>query len=382
MILRRALILSARRDYVHAMREILHGLGDETTRIDVEMDALRALQLTPGHYDLIVLDAVMETMDGLQLLLLLKLQAPTVPIVIVSDGPGEEVAAHAYQNGADLHLMRPATLPAYDEAEGQISRLLIERGELRSPMTVEEPAQRLAEVVRAHGLAGDSVILLVQGHFQSGDVFMHGGEVHHAQYPGKSGVDAFHDMMRWDGGLVRIKALPLTNIPPRTIEISLPALLAEADRPFVTDLSATPSLTGAYGPSSGPVDAYLEAPPRTDSAAPAAPFLPDRARPGGIERPKLESYWKVNLMGELVEGTSVADPERSAFITTLFYRKMAEAAVALEVDYFDTLVLLGPDKQQVLVADNLGIRHAVFDAAETVEPVREQFVQWCREQSL
>jgi CheY-like chemotaxis protein len=381
MILRRALILSAGREYVQAMRKVLHGLGDETTRIDVEMDALRAVQLTPGHYDLIILDAVMETMDGLQLLLLLKLQAPTIPIVIVSDPPGAE--AEAYQNGADLHLTRPGTPAVYDEAGRQIGRLLREKGEMRSPMTVEEPAQLLAEVVRAHGLAGDSVILLVQGHFQSGDIFMQGGEVHHAQYPGKSGVDAFRDLIRWDGGLVRIKAVPLTNIPPRTIEIPLLALLAEEESAWSssTDLSARESLNVGQEMPAGSAEVYLEAPPRTDELD-ASPFLPDRASPGGIERPKVESYWKVNLMGELVEGSSVADPERSAFITTLFYRKMAEVAVALEVDYFDTLVLLGPNKQQVLVADNLGIRHAVFDAAATVEPVREQFIQWCCEQSL
>jgi hypothetical protein len=90
----------------------------------------------------------------------------------------------------------------------------------------------------------------------------------------------------------------------------------------------------------------------------------------------------VNLTGELLEGSQVAEPDRCAFITTFIYRKMADVAVALEVDYFNQMTLLGPHLQQVLVADNLGVRHGVFDAPWTNETMRAQYVKWCCEQSL
>jgi hypothetical protein len=84
----------------------------------------------------------------------------------------------------------------------------------------------------------------------------------------------------------------------------------------------------------------------------------------------------------LLEGSQVAQTDRCAFITYFIYRKMADVAVALQVDYFDHMTLFGPHLQQVLVADNLGVRHAVFDAAWTTEEKREQFVKWCCEQSF
>jgi len=66
----------------------------------------------------------------------------------------------------------------------------------------------------------------------------------------------------------------------------------------------------------------------------------------------------VNLSGDLLEGSQVSEPDRCAFITSFIYRKMADVAVALEVDYFSHAMLLGPHLQQVLVADNMGVRHA------------------------
>jgi CheY-like chemotaxis protein len=383
-MLRQALILSAKRDYVQAMREGLRSLGDEKTRIDVEMDALRAMQLAPGRYDLIVLDAVMEAMDGLQLLLLLKLQAPSTQFVVVSDTPGEEARAQAYQNGADFYLMRPASEAACRNGIQNIGNILQRAQEARRPRGVDEPVQRLADLVQTRCLSGDSVMLHVQSQFQAGDIFIHRGEVYHAQYPGKSGLAAFHDMSHWDDGLMRVQAFPLTNIPPRTIEFPYRALLegVQAEHPFASDLRPPP--VPVIDPEERVIshDATREAPPLTDETPPTSPFLPDQPRPGATEMPRVESYWKMNLMGDLVEGTRVADAERSALITTFLYRKLADIAVALEVDYFNTLVLLGPNEQQVLVADNLGVTHALLDARRTTEAAREQFVEWCREQSL
>jgi hypothetical protein len=124
-----------------------------------------------------------------------------------------------------------------------------------------------------------------------------------------------------------------------------------------------------------------EAPPREDDGV---VFFPEPAASsdGETPLPHMSSHWKVNLSGELLEGSRVVDPDRCAFITSFIYRKMADVAVALEVDYFDEMTLLGPHLQQVLVADNMSIRHGVFDTAWTTEQLREQYVKWCREQSF
>jgi hypothetical protein len=322
----------------------------------------------------------METMNGLQLLLLMKLQAPATKFVIVSDVPGEEARAQAYQNGADFYLLRPHTSAAVRNGLQNVMMILDRDGGNHSP-GVEEPVQRLTDLVQTRCLSGDSVILVVRSHFQSGDIFIYRGEVFHAQYPGKSGPLAFHDMIHWDDGLVRVSTFPLTNIPPRTIETSYRVLVdgMKDEIPFASDLR--PPHEEAAGAREHTVDhaeATSEAPALPEE--PASRCLPDLAK-AGIETLAVGSYWKVNLMGELVEGSGVTDPDHCAFITNFLYRKMADVAVALEVDYFDTLTLLGPDQQQVLVADNLGIAHAVFESGGT-EEARGQFVNWCREQSL
>ncbi len=385
MILRQALILSAKREYVQAMREALLLLGDEATRIDVEMDALRAMQLAPRQYDLIVLDAVMEAMDGLQLLLLMKLQAPTTQFVVVSDNPATEVRDLALQNGADFYLLRPGAPTAFQNAARNIGTILQQAQVNRTPEGAQEPLQNLADTVQKLCRAGDSVILLVKAQVQSGDIFIYRGDVYHAQYPGKSGPAAFHEMCHWDNGLVRVRIFRLTNIPPRTIETPYPELVKSTQTGPLPEPDLKPPplpTTESGGFPLDPAQAMEEAPPLAGDLEPASPFLIDPINPEEAPMPQVDSYWKISLMGELVEGSRVADADRSALITTFIFRKMADVAVALEVDYFDTLVLIGPREQQVLVADNLGVRHAVLGPEHATEKTRGQFVEWCREQSL
>ncbi len=383
-----ALILTSHREYAQAMRQCLHKIGDARIRVDIELDASRAMQLAHQQYELILLDRVMDTTDGLQLLLLIKAQAPASKFIIVSDSADEMSRAVAYQNGADLFLERPETPKAFALALKSIRGLF-------APSRVEEPPQdedrgplaSIADIVQMRCLSGDSVLLKVRSQYQSGDIFIFRGEIFHAHYPGKSGEAAFHDIIHWDGGLVRITAVKLTHIPPRTIELPYRQLLDMVGEPGGQGPDL-PQPSGELYPvedesrsDTMALSVMQEAPPRED-AAPA--FFPDPNLLAGGETPlpHVNSHWKVTLSGELLEGSQVAEPDRCAFITSFIYRKLADVAVALEVDYFNHVMLLGPHLEQVLVADNMGVRHAVFDAAWTTEDMRVQYVKWCREQSL
>lgn len=385
-MLHTALILTSQREYAQAMRQGLLKLGDENSRIDVELDAERAMQLMPQQYELILIDSMLDTMNGLQLLQLIKHQAPASKYILVSDSADETSRAIAYQNGADFFLERPVTPKNFGLALEAIQGLFkLHTTELPNPVEGENPPASLADIVQMRCLSGDSVLLMVQGKTQSGDIFIFRGEIFHAQYPGKSGESAFADILNWDGGLVRIKAIKLTNIPPRTIEVPYRQLLQtvgkvdapKADAPVTGQLYAIPEPAN----ETSALSVVQEAPPLRE-AAPAV--FPNRniLAEGGTPLPVVNSHWMVNLSGDLLEGSQVADPERCAFITSFIYRKMADVAVALEVDYFANLTLMGPHLQQVLVADNIGVRHAVFDTAWTTEELRAQYVKWCREQSL
>ena len=220
------------------------------------------------------------------------------------------------------------------------------------------------------------MLLHVRTEVGSGDIFIHEGEVFYAQYPGKSGVEAFNEIMEWDDGMARIKTLKIQHLPPRTIEIPYRELLDQS-------VEALPG--GDRLPLTGPLPAIA----RDTTAAPD--FLnetPPQENPGSVppvpatELPPVQSHWKVDLMGNLIENSKEADPDHCGLLTNFIYRKLADVAVALEVDYFNHLTLWGPQIQQVLAADNLGVRHALFLAPRTTEEQRDQYLKWCREQSL
>ena len=392
-MLRQGLILTTHREYAQAMRPGLLALGDEKTRVDIELDALRAMQLMPQHYELILLDRVLDSMDGLQLLQLMKQQAPATKFILVSDTTDEKSRAQAYQSGADFFLKRPGSAAALKKATEEIATLLKQDSDDQATSEREEGSlARIVDVVQTRCLSGDSVLLVVRSKHYSGDIFIYRGEVFHAQYPGKSGAGAFYEMSQWDNGLVQIKTLKLSNVPIRTIETPYQKLLDRAKNlgPLASDLVPRTGqlvIVSDQVASETPASNMMsEAPPlevSESSATPVEDFTPTEfPLEGETPLPLVNVHWKVNLMGELVEGSQMADPQRCAFITYFIYRKLADVAVALEVDYFNHMILLGPHLHQVLVADNIGIRHAVFDAPWTTEAQREQYVKWCREQSF
>ena len=274
-------------------------LGDAQTRVDIELDALRAMQLAPHQYELILLDTVLDAMDGLQLLQLIKHQAPTSKFIVVSDSADETSRAVAYQNGADFFLERPQTPKAVGLAVEAIRGLLSAR--------VEEPVRnetnalvvRISDIVQMRCLSGDSVLLLVTSKHHNGDIFIFRGEVFHAQYPGKSGEGAFRDMLQWDEGLVRIKAVKLTHTPPRTIEVPYLQLLDATGKLATQGPEIEQSagelyvVSGEPSADAGALSVVREAPPRED--APPTAF-PDQVAvmSGETELPHVNSHWKVN----------------------------------------------------------------------------------------
>jgi hypothetical protein len=197
-------------------------------------------------------------------------------------------------------------------------------------------------------------------------------------------------MIRWDNGRVRVKAIKLTQAPPRTIEISYRELLGTLDKPepLAAEVAQQSgdlfAVAAKDSPDTSALAVVKEAPPRDEPLPVTRIFFPDPAFSprGDTALPHVNSHWRIGLSGELLEGSQVADPERCAFISYFIFRKMADVAVALEVEYFNTMTLLGPHLQQVLVADNLGVRHAVFDAPWSNEATRTQYIKWCCEQSL
>ena len=168
------------------MRHGLLKLGNEQTRVDIELDALRAMQLAPEQYELILLDTVMDAMDGLQLLQLIKQQAPTSKFIVVSDSADETSRAVAYQNGADFFLARPLTPAAVGLAVEAIRGLLTSRVEERVRDEGETPVVRLADIVQMRCLSGDSVLLLVRSNTRAATFLFSAGKFSMRNIPARA----------------------------------------------------------------------------------------------------------------------------------------------------------------------------------------------------
>ena len=166
----------------HALLALSHGLA----RIDVELDPLRATQLSAQQYELILMDSVIDTIDGMQLLLLIKPQAPACKFIIVSDATDEATRATAYLNGADFFLARPNS-PGEIEMALEAIKGVLKPAKGRGPAADEESpgVVNVLDLVQTHCLSGDSVLLAVRSQFQGGDIFIYRGEVYHGAVPGQ-----------------------------------------------------------------------------------------------------------------------------------------------------------------------------------------------------
>lgn len=387
-MLRQALILTAHREYAAMFRQHITLSLAPDARVDVETDPLRAMQLSPQQYDLFLLDTVIGNMDCFQFMAVMKKQAFQTRFVVISEEANELYRFQAYHNGADLFLLRPKTDEDWKEVLTQLGHLL-------EPATVPLSVQpgdvsSLGELIYQQCQKMDSCMIQADIIGNSGDIFIYEGTVYHAQCSGFSGERAIAAILAWPAEEMRIKVHRLNYVPPRTIERPLSDLLMgnvevdalEIPSSLDQEYAVTPLETPE--PTSIPEEmATLEAPPKADlSEEPSETPQPAPACDLSFRSPALTAHWKINLMGQFVDGCGAIDPTHTAALTDFIYRKMANVAVALEEDYFQRLTLFGPEFRQELVADNLGVRHALFKTHGVQPTEAEEFIHWCYGQGV
>jgi DNA-binding response OmpR family regulator len=77
--------------------------------VDTAMDEQTALALVhDGHYDVILLDVRMPSLDGMMLLLQLRADAADTPLIVMTAHPDESVETEASQAGVYAFLPKPA----------------------------------------------------------------------------------------------------------------------------------------------------------------------------------------------------------------------------------------------------------------------------------
>lgn len=113
------LVVDDEQDACGMLDRILSALGHEAVTFTDAYDALRWLQHhTP---QLIILDFKMQTLDGIQLLKLVRKRDPQARVVILTAYPSPKTAAEAMQLGAAKYLTKPIEI---DELEANVEEIL------------------------------------------------------------------------------------------------------------------------------------------------------------------------------------------------------------------------------------------------------------------
>jgi CheY-like chemotaxis protein len=164
----------------------------------------------------------MPTMDGFQVLAIVRRKFPALRVVVMTAAEDEQFRARAYAMGIDLYIEKPKTGKEIINFVDCIESLL-EREEQGGFRGVQ--SKTLVDIVQLECLTQSSAILKITTAADEGRIWVQRGEIIDAATGELSGKEAFLEMLRWKTGNFEI--LP-SDIPrPRTIFSSYESLLME-----------------------------------------------------------------------------------------------------------------------------------------------------------
>ncbi|HXG47389.1 MAG TPA: response regulator [Methylomirabilota bacterium] len=225
--LRHILILDDDAALLRTVGELFAGLSRNTWRVHLADTSARALKvLGERRIDLIVVDIQMPVVDGMQFLQLLQRKHPTVPKVVMTGHVNDGNRTEALRNGAELFLEKPRSPEGFEIVFATLNEL------------VNAPAQEgfrgvlrkvgLPEVIQLECLGRKSSVLEVTARSERGYIYIESGNIIHAQFGTRKGIDAFNALAGLQGGEFNLR--PFVEPGERTIEGPWEFLLMEAAR--------------------------------------------------------------------------------------------------------------------------------------------------------
>ena len=127
--------------------------------------ALRLLEQREGHLDLVLLDHVIPKRSGLEVLGVVRLQWPWIPVVIITGFGSEDLAIQALRAGARDYLRKPIGVD-------QLRQMVVTLTGVRSPSThtapelvSEDSAEVAADAARAVHRGICRALVFAERHF-------------------------------------------------------------------------------------------------------------------------------------------------------------------------------------------------------------------------
>ncbi len=216
------LILDDEHDILEIYQEILARLPSqpEIHTADAGARALALLESEP--FNLLLVDLRMPTMDGFQVLAIVRRKFPTLRVVVMTAAEDEQFRARAYAMGIDLYLEKPKTGKEIINFVDCIESML-EKEDVGGFRGVQ--SKTLVDIVQLECLTQSSAILKIASATGEGRIWIQKGEIIDAATGELLGKEAFLEMLRWKSGSFEI--LPNDAPRPRTIFSSYENLLME-----------------------------------------------------------------------------------------------------------------------------------------------------------
>jgi CheY-like chemotaxis protein len=216
------LILDDEHDILEIYQEILARLPSQPEIHTADAGARAIALLESEPFNLLLVDLRMPTMDGFQVLAIVRRRFPTLRVVVMTAAEDEQFRARAYAMGIDLYLEKPKTGKEIINFVDCIESML-EKEDAGGFRGVQ--SKTLVDIVQLECLTQSSAILKISSAIGDGRIWIQKGEIIDAATRELLGKDAFLEMLRWKAGSFEI--LPNDTPRPRTIFSSYENLLME-----------------------------------------------------------------------------------------------------------------------------------------------------------
>lgn len=184
-------------------------------------DAAEALAfIDESPCDLLITDVRMPSIDGMELLIRARRARPGLPALVMTAFPSEHGRQRAIRFGSVTYLEKPFELASFIAL---VTEIVAQRpAGFSGAMSLEG----LSELVQLFAMSRSTGSLRIARLGRTGVIWFDRGAIVHAEQGAQSGVEAFHEILRWADGEFSMERH--TEAPARTISASATELLRGA----------------------------------------------------------------------------------------------------------------------------------------------------------
>ncbi len=210
-------------DVLTLYQEVLSKLPSRPD-VRVAYTGARALTMLDAEpFRLLICDLKMPTMDGLQVLSIVRRRFPELRTVVMTGLQDEEFRSRAYALGVDLFWLKPDTQQNMQMFMECLESLL---GRDTGIGFRGVQSKSLMDIIQMECLSQSSTLLRVTRGSLVGKIWIEGGELTDAETDGARGEPAFTKILAWKTGT--FETLPAEPDRERTIHKAVNLLLLES----------------------------------------------------------------------------------------------------------------------------------------------------------